>query len=133
MTRPWYEFIDIPEMADPRGSLWAVEFDRVPFPVQRLFWVTATDPSIIRGEHAHHECHQLLIALSGEVTVEVTDSQRSETLVLDTPTRGLHVPPLLWATERGFSSDAVLGVLASHPWEDADYIRDFDTYTDLMP
>lgn len=132
MTRPWYSFIDVPEMVDPRGMLWALEFGSVPFTPQRLFWVTASSPEVTRGEHAHHECHQLLFAVAGQVTVDVHDGDRAETVVLDSATKALHVPPLLWAAERAFSPDATLGVLASHSYDDADYIRDFDEYQSLM-
>lgn len=132
MNRPWYSLIDIPEMTDPRGVLWALEFAGVPFTPQRLFWTTANSSTITRGEHAHHECHQLLFAVSGDVTVDVHDGERSESVVLDSPSVGLHVPPLLWAAERAFSTGAVLGVLASHGYDNADYIRDFDDYQSLM-
>jgi UDP-2-acetamido-3-amino-2,3-dideoxy-glucuronate N-acetyltransferase len=78
----------------------------------------------VRGEHAHHECHQILIAASGSVTVSVDDGKNRGSVVLNSPDRGLYILPLTWGNQCQFSNDAVLLVLASYEYDDADYIRD---------
>jgi hypothetical protein len=47
---------------------------------------------------------------------------------LDSPTLGLHVPPMIWATQYRYSTDAALLVLASHPYDADDYIRDYNQW-----
>ncbi len=51
---------------------------------------------------------------------------------LDKPTLGLHVPPLIWATEYKFTRDAVLLVLASDVYKAEDYIRSYSEYLELI-
>jgi hypothetical protein len=41
---------------------------------------------------------------------------------------GVHIPPLVWATQYRYSQDAVLMVLASDIYKAEDYIRDYDTF-----
>jgi len=82
----------------------------------------------VRGEHAHHVCHQFLICVAGRVTVAVDDGQRRGEVVLDRPTMGVYVPPLVWASEYRYEDDAVLLVLASHAYDPDDYIREYDEF-----
>jgi hypothetical protein len=82
----------------------------------------------VRGEHAHRVCHQFLVAASGSVTVSVDDGKNRGSVVLSSPDRGLHIPPLTWGSQYQFSSDAVLLVLASHEYDDADYIREYSQF-----
>ena len=41
---------------------------------------------------------------------------------------GVHMPPMIWGTQYRYSRDAVLLVFASRPYENEDYIRDYDTF-----
>jgi hypothetical protein len=53
----------------------------------------------VRGEHAHHHCHQFLIATSGPVTVSVDDGNNRASFVLDSLGRGLYVASLNWGNQ----------------------------------
>ena len=56
----------------------------------------------------------------------------SGSVVLNSPDRGLYIPPLTWRSQYHFSIDAVLVVLASHEHNDADYIRDYIKYLEVV-
>jgi acetyltransferase-like isoleucine patch superfamily enzyme/dTDP-4-dehydrorhamnose 3,5-epimerase-like enzyme len=121
------------QAVDMRGSLAAMEFaSQCPFIPKRLFMVHGVPNKSVRGEHAHHECHQFLIAASGSVTVSVDDGKNRGSVVLSSPDRGLYIPQLTWGSQYQFSSDAVLLVLASHEYDDADYIRDYGKYLEVV-
>jgi dTDP-4-dehydrorhamnose 3,5-epimerase-like enzyme len=114
---------------DLRGSLSAGEFTAdIPFVPQRFFLVFDVPGKDVRGEHAHRECHQFLVCARGSVSVVVDDGSRSEEVVLDTPDLGLYVPPMIWAVQYRYSADAVLLVFASHHYDAADYIRDYEQF-----
>lgn len=118
---------------DMRGSLAAMEFvSQCPFVPKRLFLVHGVPSKSVRGEHAHFECHQFLIAVSGSVAVAVDDGKNRGSVVLDSPALGLYIPPLTWGSQYQFSNDAVLLVLASHEYNDADYIRDYSKYLEFV-
>jgi dTDP-4-dehydrorhamnose 3,5-epimerase-like enzyme len=111
--------------ADERGLLAVLdEGAGLPFRPARLFVVTDVPPAIVRGQHAHARLHEVLIAVSGSVAIEVDDGTERAVVVLDDPAVGLHVPPRVWAAQRDFSPGAVLVVLASHPYDPDDYITD---------
>jgi UDP-2-acetamido-3-amino-2,3-dideoxy-glucuronate N-acetyltransferase len=118
------------EVKDLRGSLTAGEMpsEGIPFVPQRWFLVYNVPSREIRGEHAHHVCHQYLVCVAGSMTVAVDDGERRAEIVLDEPTLGLHIPPLVWASQFRYNSDSVLLVLASHAYDPADYIRDYERF-----
>lgn len=121
------------EAVDIRGSLSVGEFERdIPFVPLRYFLVYGVPTAETRGEHAHHECHQFLLAIKGSVHVVAFDGSKREEFLLDSATTGLYLPPMTWGIQYQYSSDAVLLVFASHHYDNADYIRSYDEYVALM-
>ena len=121
------------QAVDMRGNLAAIEFaSQCPFVPMRLFMVHGVPSKSVRGEHAHFTCHQFLIAASGSVAVVIDDGKNRGSVVLDNPAIGLYIPPLTWGSQYRFSNDAVLLVLASHEYSDADYIRDYRKYLEII-
>ncbi len=117
---------------DLRGSLAVGEVGKdCPFPVKRFFLVHDVPSVEVRGEHAHRECAQFLVCVKGSVQVVVDDGRAREEVLLDGPTLGLHIPPMVYGTQYRYSPDAVLLVLASHLYDPADYIRDYDDFLRL--
>jgi len=119
----------LPVFADLRGSLAVGEFpQQVPFVPKRYFVVFDVPGKDVRGEHAHRRCHQFLICLRGSLSVVTDDGRSSEEIVLDRPSVGLYVPPMIWAVQYLYSADALLLVFASDPYDANDYIRDYDEF-----
>ncbi|HOX01344.1 MAG TPA: WxcM-like domain-containing protein [Candidatus Paceibacterota bacterium] len=120
---------ELPLVADLRGSLSFAEVERhLPFAPRRYFVVFDVQSEKIRGEHAHRRLHQFLVCLKGSCTVMVDDGERRAEVVLNRPTLGLWVPPMVWAAQYHYSPDALLLVLASEPYDAAEYIRDYDVF-----
>lgn len=105
----------------------------VPFEVHRIFWTYYTPESIVRGRHAHHETEQVLIAAAGRILLntELPDGSR-HTFVLEHPHQGVYLPPRCWHTMQ-YSHNAVQLVLASTPYRESDYIRDYSTFKAIAP
>jgi UDP-2-acetamido-3-amino-2,3-dideoxy-glucuronate N-acetyltransferase len=118
------------EFVDLRGALTAGEApgEAIPFPINRWFLVYGVPSREVRGEHAHRVCHQFLVCVSGRVSVAVDDGRMRGEVVLDSPSLGLYVPPMVWASQFGYEEDSVLLVFASHPYDSDDYIRDYDEF-----
>lgn len=125
--------LETDKVEDPRGSLSFVEHDSAfPFDVNRVFYIYDIPGGRSRGEHAHRQCHQFLVAAGGSFRVHLDDTQRTRTVELRRPDYGLHIPPGIWAGEKDFSSGAVCLVLTSHPYEEEDYIRDYEEYEEFV-
>ncbi len=124
--------LKLPHFKDMRGSLTPIEFDNdLPFVPNRSFFIFGVPSKEVRGEHAHHQCHQFLIALSGACNVVVDDSYARAEVKLNTPTNGLYLPPMVWGTQYKFTQDAVLLVFASHSYDSQDYIRSYDSFLEI--
>jgi len=122
----------LPLVEDLRGSLSYGETQRhVPFEVKRYFLVFDVTNENIRGEHAHRKLHQFLLCVAGRCHVVTDDGSQRHEFVLDTPTKGLHIPPMVWATQFKFTRDAILLVFASDFYDAADYIRDYAEFRSL--
>lgn len=123
------QLVSLTRATDLRGSLVAVDHaSDLPFVPQRTFVVYDVPSRDVRGEHAHRQCEQLLVCLRGSVTALVDDGHERRELVLERPDQGLYVPAMVWGTQYRYSDDAVLLVYASRPYEDADYIRDYESF-----
>lgn len=125
--------IRFPEVVDLRGHMTFSEVGGLlPFEVRRIFFVYGVPSREIRGEHAHRALDQLLIAASGHVSVLTDDGRIRQEVVLDSPSVGLHIPPLIWGVQFRHSNDAVLLVVASDLYSADDYIREYDEFLDLV-
>jgi acetyltransferase-like isoleucine patch superfamily enzyme len=118
------------EASDLRGRLTAGEMpsEGVPFAPERWFLVYDVPSREVRGEHAHRVCHQFLVCVAGRVMVAVDDGENRAEVLLDDPALGVYIPPLVWASQFRYEADAVLLVLASHPYDADDYIREYDSF-----
>jgi len=117
---------------DLRGSLVAAEIlDVVPFAPERFFVVFDVPTAETRGSHAHRNCEQYLICLKGSVSAIVDDGVNREEFLLDSPDIALYMPQMTWGTQYKYTPDALLLVLASHPYDDSDYIRDYAEFLEL--
>jgi dTDP-4-dehydrorhamnose 3,5-epimerase-like enzyme len=118
-----------PLISDLRGSLSVGEFEKeIPFDVKRYFTVFNVPSQEVRGEHAHIECHQFLICMSGSCNVLVDDGTNRQEFILDQPNKGIYLPPMTWGVQYKYSKNAVLMVFASHYYDAKDYIRDYKQF-----
>jgi hypothetical protein len=102
-----------------------VEF---PFSVKRIFYLYDIPGGESRGAHAHKDCHQFLVAICGSFEVLLDDGLTKRQVLLNRPDLGVHIPPGIWASEVNFSTGAICLVLASHFYDETDYIRNYDAF-----
>lgn len=118
---------------DMRGDLSVGEFPKdIPFQPQRYFLVFNVPSDKTRGEHAHFKCHQFLICVKGSCSVVADDGISRREILLDSPDKGVYLPPLTWGIQYKYSSDAVLLVFASHLYEADDYIRNYAEFLKII-
>jgi len=126
------EIVTVPKIEDPRGNLAVLEKETLPFSIERVYYLFDVPSGAYRGGHAHKECMELLIALSGSFEVILDNGSQKERVMLNNPTQGLLIPTNMWRELENFSSGAVCLVLASHTYNEADYIREYDAFTALV-
>ena len=116
-------------VTDARGALTVGEVPtEVPFSPARYFAVFDVPSVELRGEHAHKQCQQFLICLHGSCRVLLDDGRQRCEVTLDRPDMGVFMPEMIWGTQYRYSSDAVLLVFASRPYEADDYLRTYDEF-----
>ena len=127
------QIIEIPKIADPRGNLSVIqEKDTVPFPISRIFYLYDVPADSSRGGHAHHIDNQFMIALAGSFDVVLDNGRESHRYTLNRPYLGLLIPPGYWRTMDNFSAGSVCMVITDQPYDEYDYIRDYDEFKALM-
>lgn len=112
--------IELKTLSDARGNLTVIE-NEIPFKVKRLFYIYGVDDSV-RGGHRHHTTTQAAICINGSCIVSNYDGMKKDDFLLDHPKKCLILNPEDWHTMHHFTPDAVLLVLASTPFDAADYI-----------
>ncbi|MGM9697591.1 MAG: sugar 3,4-ketoisomerase [Prevotella sp.] len=126
--------IDLPKIVDPRGNLTVAEqMKNVPFDVKRVYWTYDVPGGESRGGHAHKECVEYIIAVSGSFTVTLDDGKgQREDWHLNHPWQGLLVKTGIWRTLEDFSSGAVCLVLASELFDEGDYIYEYEDFIEYV-
>ena len=123
-------FLEIENFSDDRGDIFVFEKSlNLPFEINRVYLIRNVPVGKERGYHAHRNLKQVLIALSGSVSVEVSDHSGTMTYKLSSPNRGLYIYGPTWRVLREFTSDCILMVLASEQFDPDDYI---DNYSDFL-
>jgi hypothetical protein len=124
---------ELPSIKNRSGNITPVHNNiEVPFAIKRIFYLYDIPGGESRGGHAHKECHQFLIAASGSFEVLLDDGKTKRMVQLNRPYIGLHIPPGIWASEVNFSSGSICLVFASHPYNELDYIREYDEYLNYI-
>lgn len=118
---------------DSRGQLVALEeYKEVPFEVKRVYYIYDTLANVRRGFHAHKDLEQVLVCVNGSCKILVDDGKEKAEVELSDPCEGLYIGNNIWREMYDFSPDAVLLVLASKPYDERDYIRDYTVFLDSL-
>lgn len=111
------------------GNITVVEnVKTIPFEVKRTYYLYDIPGGEARGGHAHKKLYQLVIAASGSFNVTVDDGFVKRTFSLNHPYQGLYIVPGMWRELDNFSSGSVCLVLASMPYLEEDYIRNYEAF-----
>ena len=123
------KLISLSKIQNRSGNITVLENGHnMPFDTKRIFYLYDIPGGESRGAHAHKECHQFIIATSGSFEVKLEDGNDKLIVSLNQPNIGLHIPPGIWASEVNFSGGAICLVLASHAYNEKDYIRNYTEF-----
>lgn len=119
----------LPKVQFRAGNLTSINNSaEIPFDIKRVFYLYDIPGGENRGAHAHKVCHQFLVAASGSFEVLLNDGNTQRIVQLNRSYMGLHIPPMIWASEINFSSGAICLVLASELYNEGDYLREYPDY-----
>ncbi|MCX7112892.1 MAG: FdtA/QdtA family cupin domain-containing protein [Proteobacteria bacterium] len=118
--------IELPKIQDPRGNLTFIEGGKhIPFEMRRVFYLYDVPGGSERMGHAQKTCEQFLIAMSGSFDVVLYDGKNNKRVHMNRSYYGLYIPPLIWREIDNFSSGVVCLALASEPYDEAGYYREY--------
>lgn len=121
-------YVDLPRINDPRGNLTFVQQGIISFEIQRVYYLYDVPAGAERGGHAHKTLHQLIIPMAGSFDVILDNGSDWRSYRLDRPYRGLYIAPMVWRELNNFASGSVCLVLASAPFAESDYIREYPEF-----
>ncbi|WP_304467857.1 FdtA/QdtA family cupin domain-containing protein [uncultured Muribaculum sp.] len=121
--------IELPKFLDKRGNLSFIEeFKQIPFKIERTYWIYDVPGGEHRGGHAYRENEEFIVALSGSFDVVLDDGINKTTYSLNRSYYGLYVPKGIWREMNNFSTNSLAFILASTPYSQDDYIRDYQEF-----
>lgn len=122
-----------PPHGDDRGQLVAIEAMKdLPFEIKRVYYIYDTLSGVRRGFHAHRCLQQILICVSGSCRIHLDNGHDTAEVLLSKPNEGLYIANDMWREMYDFSPGAVLLVLASEYYDEADYIRNYEDFIKLV-
>tara|TARA_B110000003_G_C16579144_1_gene507346 strand:- start:806 stop:1228 length:423 start_codon:yes stop_codon:yes gene_type:complete len=124
--------IDISKVHTSSGNITVVQNgDNIPFNVNRVYYLYDVPGGEVRGGHAHYKLEQYIIAASGSFEVVLDDGRNRRRITLNRPNLAIHIKPGLWRELYDFSSGSICMVLASHVYDESDYIREYSLFKKL--
>lgn len=128
------KLVELPVVENPQGHLTFIEERRhVPFPIARVYYLYDVPKGAVRGGHAHKALEQLIVPIGGSFEVVLDDGSERKRVLLDQPRVGLYLPRLIWRELENFSAGSFCLVLASAPYDESDYYRDYDEFRAALP
>lgn len=123
------EMVDLPKIYNEAGNITVLENNiNIPFEVQRIYYLYDVPMGSERGGHGHYKLEQYIIAASGSFSFILDDGKNKKEVFLNDPSKALHIKPGIWREIINFSSGSICLVLASHEYNETDYIREYDEY-----
>lgn len=116
------EWINVPQFVDSRGRLSVLEFDRLPFRPERVFFVTDVPTGECRGGHSHSYGEQILICLSGRIEVELKSKGAACAVICEPRGNGLLIRARTWSRQTFLEPGTILLVLCSTPYDPDSYM-----------
>lgn len=100
----------------------------IPFIVKRVYWICSGSAASEHGDHAHLNPQQVLVALSGIAVIEVINRNGLKgQFLLDSPDKGLYIPPAHWLVVR-MEAQSTLLCLSSHAYEEQETVSDLNEF-----
>lgn len=125
-----YDLLNFKVHGDNTGNLVALEKDvNLPFEIKRVYYIWGTAEKVVRGKHAHRKLEQVIMCISGSCDFVLDNGKERVTVHLNSPSQGLYIKHNIWREFTNFSPDCVVMVLASEHYDEADYIRNYETFT----
>lgn len=127
------KLIQLQSHGDDRGSLVVIEENKnVPFSIKRVYYLLETKVDERRGFHAHKQLQQFAVVIKGSCSFLLDDGKSKVNVVLNKPSEGLCIDPLIWHEMFDFSDDCVLMVLADAFYDEGDYVRDYGVFLNMI-
>lgn len=130
ITEP--QIINLPKILDERGNLSFFENSRqIPFEIKRTYWIYDVPGGETRGGHAFKKQQEFIVALSGSFDVVLHNGKDEQRFHLNRSYYGLYVPNMIWRSMENFSTNSVALIVSDCKYNEADYIRDFESYINM--
>ena len=118
--------IPVQRTSDEGGSMTVVSSRMIPFQVERVFSISSKNT--IRGNHAHKDCTQFIVCLSGSLDVFVDDGLTKQKYILTSSSEGLIIPPGIWAHQEYSAVETMINVYCDEDYRESDYIRNYKDF-----
>lgn len=123
------KLLALPKILDDRGNLSFFENNnQLPFEMKRVYWIYDVPGGEQRGGHAYKQLQEVIVALSGSFDVVLNDGREEKKFTLNRSYFGLYVPKMMWRHIENFSTNALALIAANEPYNEKDYIRDFEEF-----
>jgi hypothetical protein len=123
------KIVSLSKIHSSAGNITVLEKDiNIPFEVKRIYYLYDVPMGSERGGHGHYELQQYIIAASGSFTFVLDDGENKKEFFLSDPSKALHIQPGIWREISGFSSGSICLVLASHEYNEEDYLREYKDF-----
>lgn len=124
------KLIDVPTFTDERGAISVMDKE-LPFQVKRVFWLHHIVEGKDRGAHALLDGNEIMVAVHGSFVVDLDDTVKKVSILLDDPSKGLMIRPGVWFRTHSYKDNGVSLILAEEEYARDKYTYDYEEYKRL--
>src|SRR3990167_8403081 len=126
------KLIQLNRSNDQRGQLTFIEgLKDIPFEIKRVYYFHDMPNHCKRGGHAHKNNAQVLIAINGGFEIAIDNGIHKKNYFLDHAQQGFYIGKMIWRELKSISRESICLVLASEPYDEGDYIHDYNSFLDF--
>jgi dTDP-4-dehydrorhamnose 3,5-epimerase-like enzyme len=101
--------------------------------VIKRFFILYGKKKYLRADHAHSKCSQIIIPLSGEITVKIISKKYKRIFKLNTKNKkAIYVPPYNWMTIYFKNNNNSLLTLCNYKYDKKEYISYFSKFKKII-
>lgn len=123
------KIIKLSEHVSETGNLTTFENGELEnFFISRIYFLNKLIEKQPRGNHAYLNVSQVVIPISGKISIEVNDGQNSKTIYARESSEGVYIPINIWRKITPLTADTLILVLANKLYKDCKKISNYKEF-----
>lgn len=123
------KLVKIPSIYGESGTLYYFENSNLQgFNIERIYYLDNLSINKTRGNHVYLNLQQIIIPISGQITVSLDDRKNKKDFILNNPNQGLYISELIWRVVTPQTDNTIILVLCNKIYKETQKISNYEEF-----